>query len=106
MECVTVGIFQMYFFFNRYISARALFIWSSEFALLVSSAFLAAAFVPTVSTLFSSGPGNAYSPHLELHTALFLAFANLVAFCLPISLPFTISTFSNPSCIAWVVGCW
>lgn len=70
----------MYFFFNRYVSARALFIWSSEFALLVSSAFLAAAFVAVVSPLISSGTGIAYSSHLELHTALFLAISNIFAF--------------------------
>lgn len=70
----------MYFFFNRYISARALYIWSSEFALVVSSAFLAVGFVPVISSFIASESEYAYSPSLALNTVVLLAFSNLVAF--------------------------
>ena len=70
----------MYFFFNRYISARSLFIWSSEFTLVIFSAFIAAALVATVSSLHIPVQGEVISHSLELNTALFLALANVMAF--------------------------
>ena len=66
----------MYFFFNRYISAKALCIWSSDLALLIISAFLAVSFASIILPV----QGNSSSLHLEPNMAIFLALSNLIAF--------------------------